>query len=131
MQALAAAALYPEVHSGLTSLAQHYRIYLVSNCSEWYLEKFLQHTTVGRLFIDCECFGRTNRPKHENIAAVVKRNQLQSPCYIGDTAGDEDAARQAGLTFYHAAYGFGRPTGRPQAFANFMELARYFLASER
>ena len=28
--------------------------------------------------------------------------------YVGDTSGDEAAAREAGIPFFHAAYGFGK-----------------------
>lgn len=126
VQEYASTALYPDVTLGLEILRPHYRLYVVSNCSERYLDVFHHHTPIGKVFADSECFGRTQNLKHENIRAVVKRQKLLQPCYIGDTAGDEDAAAKAGLPFFHAGYGFGKPMGNPLAFASFSELTSYF-----
>ena len=38
----------------------------------------------------------------------MERNQIQSPVYVGDTQGDADACRDAGVPFVFAAYGFGQ-----------------------
>jgi phosphoglycolate phosphatase len=38
----------------------------------------------------------------------MARNGLKKAVYVGDTAGDEKAARDAGCSFIHAAYGFGQ-----------------------
>ena len=39
---------------------------------------------------------------------MARRNGLQAPIYVGDTAGDQQAARQAGVPFVFAQYGFGQ-----------------------
>jgi len=39
---------------------------------------------------------------------VVKRNNLLRPIYIGDTAGDAKASKEAGVPFIYARYGFGQ-----------------------
>jgi phosphoglycolate phosphatase len=108
-----------------TRLREFYSILVVSNCGERYLEIF-DYTSVGRLFRDSECFGRTRKLKHENIRAIIERQKVKSACDIGDTAGDEDAATKAGVPFFHASYGFGKPVGNPLAFATFGELTNYF-----
>ncbi|MBX7143700.1 MAG: HAD family hydrolase [Oligoflexia bacterium] len=123
----AARALYPGVAAGLESLRRHYKLFVVSNCGAPYLEVFHGHSAIGNHFSDSECFGRTQKLKHENICAIVARQRLSQPCYIGDTAGDEKAAALAGLPFFHAGYGFGKPTGSPRTFARFEELTHYFL----
>lgn len=120
-------ALYPDVYAGLEKLKAHYKLFVVSNCGERYLEIFLSHTKIGSFFSDSECFGRTQKLKHENIKALIARQNLASACYIGDTAGDETAAGKAGVPFFHAGYGFGVPVGKPIAFANFGELTRHFI----
>jgi phosphoglycolate phosphatase len=120
-------ALYPDVKSGLKKLQSHFKLFLVSNCGVRYLEAFRCHSGIGDLFIDYECFGRTEKLKDENIRAVITRQGLTSACYIGDTAGDEDAARKAGVPFFHARYGFGEPSGNPPAFETFQELVDYFV----
>lgn len=126
IQKYAPTALYPGVSKGLETLKPDYKLFVVSNCGERYLEIFHRHTRIANLFTDSECFGRTLKLKHENIRAVVKRQKLLSPCYIGDTAGDEDAAAKAGVPFFHASYGFGKPVGNNLAFASFDELTKYF-----
>jgi phosphoglycolate phosphatase len=120
-------ALYADVCAGLHKLKSHYTLAVVSNCTESYLKLFERCTPVANLFADSECFGRTNRPKSENIRAVIERQKLRSACYIGDTAGDEEAAMRAGIPFFHASYGFGKPRGEPIAFASFSELVGHFV----
>lgn len=112
---------------GLKALQPHYKLFVVSNCSEPYLDIFHRYTTIGDCILDSECFGRTEKPKCENIQAVVERQKLSSPCYIGDTASDEAAAAQAGVPFIHTSYGFRTVLSNPLEFASFMELSRYLV----
>lgn len=122
----AATALYNGVHEGLTALSKNYRLAVVSNCGEKYLQIFRECTSVGSLFTDCECFGRTKRPKAENLRLLIDRQRFSSPCYIGDTASDEEAAAKAGVPFFHARYGFGVTNQSHQAFSSFEQLTHYF-----
>jgi phosphoglycolate phosphatase len=46
--------------------------------------------------------------KAENLRRVIERNGLRAPIYIGDAEGDEKAARECGVPFVWASYGFGR-----------------------
>jgi phosphoglycolate phosphatase len=126
VQNYAPTALYPEVEEGLKALKNVCKLYVVSNCTEAYLEVFHRHTPIGHVFADSECFGRTRNFKHHNIRAIIERNKLSAPCYIGDTAGDEDASAKAGVPFFHARYGFGKPVGNPLGFDSFGELVRFF-----
>ena len=57
------------------------------------------------------CFGDTQAPKGETIRVLMERHGITSAAYIGDTQGDADAARDAGIPFVWATYGFGAPTG--------------------
>ncbi|HKM01409.1 MAG TPA: HAD family hydrolase, partial [Sedimentibacter sp.] len=59
-------------------------------------------------FLDFENAGRTKRPKGENIKSIIDRNNLDKAVYIGDTQGDYDATKIAGIPFIHAKYGFGK-----------------------
>ena len=87
---------------------------IVSNCQEGYIEAFLEYHQLGPYFDDTENFGRTGRSKGANIRLVVERNHLDEAVYLGDTQGDYDAAKEAGVPFLHAAYGFGTvPEGTP------------------
>lgn len=127
VKAHAASSLLAGVAEGLIALAKHYPLYLVSNCGEQYLKVFLEETPVGHLFKDSECHGRTGLNKAHNIRMLVERQKLSLPCYIGDTAGDEQAAKEAGVEFFFVSYGFGRQVGTSPRFGSFSELTDYFL----
>lgn len=100
--------LYPELEPTLAALAAWAPLFIVSNCEDGYIQCFFQATGLQRYFKDFECFGATGLQKGENNKLIVARNHLRSPVYIGDTAGDEAAARQAGIPFVFARYGFGQ-----------------------
>jgi phosphoglycolate phosphatase len=119
--------LYEGVGEGLATLNSKFKLFIVSNCNTDYLSVFIKHSGIGHLFQDTECFGNTGYSKAENIKLLISRNNITYSCYIGDTASDEEAAYQAQVPFYHAAYGFGNPIRNPQAFLKFKELVDYFL----
>ena len=52
--------------------------------------------------------GESNIQRAENISLVIQRNHLDRSFYLGDTAMDAQAAKDAGIPFVHAAYGFGK-----------------------
>lgn len=113
--------LYPRLEETLAQLARTYKLFIVSNCVEGYIQAFFAAHGLGKYFTDFEYPGRTGKAKAENITSVVKRNNLKQPVYVGDTQGDYDAATAAGVPFIHAAYGFGRidhPVPRVDTFAD-------------
>jgi phosphoglycolate phosphatase len=120
--------LYPGVAEGLEALSKKYTLFLVSNCQPEYLARFQALTGLGRLFRDQECYGATGKPKGDNISLVMRRNKLTKGAYIGDTAGDQIASRQAGQDYYHVTYGFGSPSGDCMHFHSFHEVSAFFLA---
>lgn len=99
--------LYPHEREILTELAQRYTLGVVSNCQDGYVQLYLEQCGFAGLFSDFECAGRTGKSKGENLRLVVQRLGLTGCLYVGDTQGDCDAARLAGVPFVHAAYGFG------------------------
>ncbi|WP_347860928.1 HAD family hydrolase [Salimicrobium sp. PL1-032A] len=102
------ARLYPGLEETLQQLSKEYALFIVSNCQDGYIEAFYEAHGLEKYFDDYENPGRTGLPKGENIKLVIKRNGLKQPVYIGDTSGDEKAARHAGIPFYYASYGFGQ-----------------------
>lgn len=101
--------LYPELEEVLRELSERFRLFIVSNCQDGYIEAFFAAHGLERFFEDYENPGRTGLPKGDNIRLVVERNGLKASVYVGDTEGDRKAARQAGVPFIWAAYGFGEP----------------------
>ncbi|RDW15429.1 HAD family hydrolase [Oceanobacillus chungangensis] len=99
--------LYENVEHTLKMLSKKFKLFIVSNCQDGYIEAFYHYHGLEKYFIDYENPGRTGLSKGENIKLIMERNQLASPVYVGDTDGDQQAAREAGIPFIFAAYGFG------------------------
>lgn len=99
--------LYPHLEEVLKELSSDYFLAIVSNCQDGYVQAFLDHYEFWKYFDDIEMAGRTGKSKGENISLVIKRNQIETAVYVGDTFGDQEAAELAGLPFIYAAYGFG------------------------
>lgn len=99
--------LYPDLIPVLEDLKKQYFLAVVSNCQVGYIEAFFAGNRTGHLFDDCENAGRTGLSKGQNIRLVMARNGIERAVYVGDTDGDRRAAREAGIPFIHAAYGFG------------------------
>ena len=114
--------LYEGVSEGLNILNEYYDLFIVSNCQSGYIENFLSQNKFENLFKDYLCWGDTNEPKPINTAAVIKKNNLQNPVFIGDMEGDYEAARVCELDFYQATYGFGLPMEGCKTIESFPEL---------
>ena len=100
--------LYDALEETLKILSGRYDLYIVSNCQDGYVPAFLHAHKLHAYFKDMEMSGRTGMDKGRNIRLVMERNHIKAAVYIGDTAGDEAAARYAGIPFVWAKYGFGR-----------------------
>lgn len=119
------ARLYPGVRETLRRLRKRYFIGLVSNCTESYAQAFFHAHGLAGLFDDHETAGRTGLDKGENIALVLKRNQIKKAVYVGDTAKDMAAAQAADVPFLFASWGFGDlPEFQPRidAFSSLVEV---------
>lgn len=100
--------LYSNVEKVLNKLSNRYKLFIVSNCQDGYIESFYKYHKLDKYFLDYENPGRTGLSKGENIQLIITRNNLLNPVYVGDTEGDLKAARYAGIPFVYAEYGFGQ-----------------------
>ncbi len=100
--------LFTGMRETLDYLHDKYKLFIVSNCQDGYIEAFYEFHQLSHLFQDHECSGRTGNPKGENLKDVIERNNLRNPVYIGDTKGDYEASIKADVPFVYAAYGFGQ-----------------------
>jgi phosphoglycolate phosphatase len=100
--------LYGQLEETLQILSKKYKLYIVSNCQDGYIEAFYRYHQLNQYFADYENPGRTGLSKGENIKLVIERNNLKNPVYVGDTEGDLNGAKHAGIPFVYASYGFGR-----------------------
>lgn len=99
--------LYPQLEETLQELSKKYKLMIVSNCEDGYIESFFAAHGLQKYFTDYECPGRTGKLKADNIRIISERNGLKNPVYVGDTLGDATAAKEAGVPFIFAGYGFG------------------------
>ncbi|HVR19568.1 MAG TPA: HAD family hydrolase [Polyangiaceae bacterium] len=116
--------LFPGVSELVPRLSAALPLFIVSNCQAGYIEVFLKTSGLGAHFVDFECWGNTGRDKAQNLRAVIDRNGLWSPWFVGDTEGDRAAARDNGVRFAHAAYGFGKVTDLDARLETFSDVAR-------
>jgi phosphoglycolate phosphatase len=122
-----AGVLYEGVAEGLPRLAGAYRLFVVSNCPDWYLGEFLRVTGLGEHLSGYDCHGSSGTGKAEMLADMRDRYGLGRAAYMGDTQGDWDAAEAAGMDFVFIRYGFGAAEPPGLSFDNFGELVDYFL----
>lgn len=99
--------LYPKVEETLKKLSEKYKLCIVSNGQAGYIQSFLNAYGFGKYFTDFQNWGDNKVQKGENIKIVVERNNIKNAAYIGDTLGDANAAKFAGIDFVFARYGFG------------------------
>jgi len=100
--------LYPKLEQILSHLIKKYKLFIVSNCQDGYIQSFFKAHKLDRYFIDFECSGATGLPKGENNKLIIRRNHLESPIYVGDTSRDAESAKVAEIPFVYARYGFGK-----------------------
>lgn len=99
--------LYDGLEDTLRELYKRTKLFIVSNCQSGYIESFFEYHKLQKYFTDYECAGRTGKSKDGNIIEVIRRNNLKSAYYVGDTQTDYEATRKACIPFIYAAYGFG------------------------
>ena len=120
--------LYEELEETLKELSEKFKLYIVSNCQDGYIQCFFQaNPQLEQYFTDHECHGSTGLPKADNIRLIVERHNLKSPVYVGDTLGDANASKGAGVPFVYARYGFGDVKEYDYVIESFGELRHLFL----
>ena len=100
---------YDGVIETIKKLSRKIPVFIVSNCQSGYIEVVMEKNGIAEYIRDFECFGNTGLLKDQNIRLIIERNNLKAAAYVGDTQGDYEACKKAGVPFIWAAYGFGRP----------------------
>ncbi|CDM67993.1 HAD family phosphatase [Clostridium bornimense] len=114
--------LYPNLECTLKKLSKKYKLFIVSNCQDGYIQCFFEAHNLEKYFIDIECSGSTGLSKGENNKLIIERNHLQNPVYVGDTIGDRESAIIANIPFIYARYGFGDVDDYDYVIDNFEEI---------
>ena len=98
---------YPGVKETIAELHKHHRIFIVSNSQCGYPELCIDMLGLGEFIEGHMCFGDTGTSKGKTIRTLMARHGIESAIYIGDTQGDLEACREAGIPFIFCAYGLG------------------------
>jgi len=121
------ASIYPDVLSKIRELSGCLKLFIVSNCEKWYLDKFIEYSGLGNNFTECDCYGISNLKKHQMISNITKKYKLERAVYIGDTLHDKESAELSGTDFIQVTYGFGDPIINALRFDSFNDLFNYLI----
>ena len=114
--------LYPNLEETLKVLKGKYRISIVSNCADGYIESFLNSSKLDKYFVDYIAAAKYKVTKAEAIRQVIQRNDINSAIYVGDTINDYKATLGAEVDFIQAKYGFGEDLGTEYSIEDISQL---------
>ena len=120
-------ALYDGVKEGLKQLAEKYDLFILSNCAKGIIRLFIDWAGIDEHIKDELAHGVNFMPKSHNIKLLADMHGLKKPVYIGDTEGDGQQSRLAGIPFVFVSYGFGQTDDYDLKFDDFESLTAYFM----
>lgn len=120
--------LYEGVQKGVAQLAQHYKLFMLSNCDELELPIFVRYAGIESYITDTIAYGNTRLRKAENMRLLAEKHHLQQPVYVGDTDSDCKEAHRAGVPFAWMSYGFGTTESAQLRFDHFSDLVEHFVS---
>lgn len=119
--------LYEGLEETLKVLKKRYKLYIVSNCCDGYIEAFLGTSHLENYFDDYIAAGKYNISKSEAILRIIKKYNLNRPIYFGDTYKDYEASKEAEIPFIQAKYGFGEDLKTEYSVNKIVELPNLLL----
>ena len=114
--------VYNNLRETLDSLKKYYKLAIVSNCADGYIESFLKSSNMEEYFVDYMAAAKYKVSKAEAIKQVIERNKVGSAIYVGDTLKDYEATQIAEVEFIQAKYGFGNDLKTKYSINNIIEL---------
>lgn len=99
---------YPGVKETVAKLSETYRLFIVSNSQCGYPELCMEKLGLAPYIEGHLCFGDTGTSKGQTILTLIKKHNIHSCVYIGDTQGDREACLEAGVPFIFCTYGLGQ-----------------------
>ena len=113
---------YPGVKETIAKLAEHYRLFIVSNSQCGYPELCMEKLGLTPYIQGHMCFGDTGTSKGKTIRTLMRKHNIENCAYIGDTQGDYEATVEADVPFVWCTYGFGTPSGYAEKIDRFEDL---------
>ena len=118
--------IFEGVVETIKELSKKYPVCIVSNCEAGYIELVTEKLGIADCITDSECPGYSGLGKGDNIKLVMERNNYKDIVYVGDTQGDYEATRKAGVPFVFCKYGFGNAEAYEYSVDKFSELLDLF-----
>ena len=116
--------LYPNLEDVLKELKKRYKIAIVSNCGDGYIESFLSSSKLSNYFVDYMAAAKYKVSKADAIRKVMERNSISAAIYVGDTIKDYEASQGAEIEFIQAKYGFGDDLNTEYSIRDISELPK-------
>ncbi len=113
---------YHGVRQTLAQLSDMYPLYLVTNGQKGYAETMLDATGLSSCFQGWLSYGDTYASKDVTIRRLMEMYDIRHTCYVGDTMGDMEASKKAGIPFIYCAYGLGWVKGAEYEITSMDEL---------
>lgn len=113
---------YANVRETLKKLSEKFKLFVVTNAQKGYVEAMIDATDMEGIFKGWKCYGDTLQSKDVTMKMLIEENNLKNPIYVGDTAGDQDACKKAGVPFIYAEYGLGETDTAKYSIKNMKEL---------
>ena len=101
------APFYPGVYQTFQELSAKLPLYIVSNCQLGYIDTCMEAGNLASFISGQLCFAETQLPKSGTILQLMREHDLKDVVYVGDTAGDAAACKEADIPFIWASYGYG------------------------
>lgn len=118
--------MYPGVKEGIKELSKKYKLFIVSNCPKGIITLFMNRAGITEYIVDEMAYGFNLKPKNHNIKLLIKKHNLHSPVYVGDTDIDRVESEMAGIPFVFVSYGFAVAEKYDLTFENFDSLVKHF-----
>lgn len=118
--------LFDGLEDTLKELSTRTKLYIISNCQDGYIEAFFKFHKLDKYFADYACTGKSGKTKGDVIIEMIKRHNIKSAYYVGDTQIDYEATRKACIPFIFASYGFGEVNNCEYAISSLTELCSMF-----
>ena len=114
---------YADLRSTMETLAKNHRLHIVSNGPKGYAQLAGSKLELADLISGYLSWGDTLKPKGQTILQLMQTHGIENAAYIGDTQGDLEACKEAGIDFIWSSYGFGTPETYQYKIDSFAQLA--------
>ena len=116
---------YPEIRQTMEILAKKHRLFIVSNGQKGYPQMAAKKLELADLITGYLSFGDTGLSKGQTILQLMRQPNIESAVYVGDTQGDLEACKEAGIPFIWTSFGFGTPESyyaKADSFSDLLQL---------